>query len=324
MPGNVTTNQSPLIKAQVYSSIMLEQLVAGFLPDNLYRDVSDFGDGTTLYVPVMGESVIRDYVEDGDVQLDAIDSGQVTLTISNYVSGGTYVTDKLKDDGYKAAELEASIPGLHLRLIKERWETDFLNAGQAAQTVADPNNINGFNHRWVASSGATNGVLTLDDLLYLKLAFDEANAPEEGRVLIVPPIAEASINKQVAGQAYSYNPQFQGIFESGLAKMGRFMRSMFGFDIYVSTRCPSKTTSETINGFAGNDTLATSRICSAYVIGDDMATPIMGAWRRMPTTEGFRNTNRKRDEYTTTARWGFGAQRLDTFASILVSPTLYA
>lgn len=324
MSGNTTGNQSPLIKAQVYSELMLEQLTAGFLPDVLYRDVSDFGDGDTLYIPTMGETVIRDYVEDADVVFDAIDTGQVTLTITDYKSAGTYVTDKLKDDAYKAAQLEASIPGLHLRLIKEHWETALLAAVNAAQTASDPNNVNGFNHRWVASSGTTNGVLTLDDLIYLKLAFDEANCPEEGRVLIVPPVGEASINKQIAGQAYSYNPQFQGIFETGLAKLGRFMRSIFGFDIYVSTRLPVKNTSETINGFAGNDTLTTSRVCLALCVGDDMTTPIMGAMRRQPSAEGFRNTHKKRDEYSTTARWGFGAQRLDTAACILVSQTAYA
>ncbi len=325
MSGNVTGNQSPLIKGQVFSEIMLEQLNAGFLPEVLHRDVSDFGDGDTLYVPVLGETVIRDYAEDSEVVMDPVDSGQVSLTITEYVSGGSYVTDKLKDDAYKAAQLEASIPGQHIRLIKERWETNLLAACNTAQTATGLNNVNGFNHRWVASSGATNGVLTLDDLIYLKLAFDEANVPEEGRIFIVPPVAEAAINKQIAGQAYSYNPQFQGIFETGMARMGRFMRSIFGFDIYVSTRVPYKTTSETINSsWSGSDTLATSRVCIAMCVADDMVKPIMGAVRRAPTTEGFRNTQKKRDEYSTTARWGFGAQRLDTLACVLVSPTAYA
>ena len=323
MSGNVTGNQTPLIKAQVYSEIMLEQLVAGFLPDVMYRDVSDFGDGDTLNIPTLGETVIRDYTEDTDVVFDAIDSGSVTLTITDYVSGASYITDKLKDDAYKAAQLEAAIPKQHLRLIKERFETAQLAALNTAQTAASPNNVNGFNRRWVASSGSTNGVFTLDDLIYLKLSFDEGNVPEEGRILVVPPVVEASINKQIAGQAYSYNPEFKGIFESGMARMGRFLRSIFGFDIYVSTRVPYKTASEQVAGWSGTDTLTTSRICLALCIGDDMTTPLMGAMRRAPSTEGSRNATKKRDEYSTTARWGFGAQRTDTLACILVSPTVY-
>lgn len=321
--SNTTANQSPLIKAQVYSEFMLEQLHAGFLPESLHRDVSDFGDGDTLYVPVLGETVLRDYEEDTGVRMDAVDSGQVTLTITEYVSAGSYVTDKLKDDAYKAAALEASIPKEHLRLIKERWETDLL-AQVNQQTAASPNTINGVAHRWVADNGTTVGVLSLEDLLYAKFALDEANAPEEGRLFIVPPIAEASINRMIAGQAYTNNPQFQGIYESGIGKSMRFIRGIFGFDIYVSTRVPHKTTSEQIvGGPEGDNTLATSRICVAGCFADDNTTPFMGAMRRPPSTEGFRNTTFKRDEYTSTARWGFGVQRFDTLIGVLVSPSVY-
>ncbi len=323
MSGNVTGNQTPLIKAQVYSEFMLEQLNAGFLPEGLYRNVADFGDGDTLYVPTLGETVIRDYVEDQDVVFDALDSGQVTLTITEYVSGASYVTDKLKDDGYKAAALEAAIAPQHLRLIKERWETDLL-AQVNDQTAGAVNNVNGFNHRWVASSASTNGVLTLDDFIYAQLALNEANAPEEGRIMIVPPVCEASINKQIAGQAYINNPQFVGQFETGIGKMGRFLKHMFGFDVYISTRVPVKNVSETINGWSGNDTLTTSRVVVAGCFKDDMTTPFMGAMRRPPSTEGFRNTHKKRDEYSTTARWGFGVQRFDTLIGILVSQTAFS
>jgi len=321
--SNTTANQSPLIKAQVYSEFMLEQLHAGFLPDSLHRNVGDFGDGDTLYVPVLGETVLREYTEDTGVQMDAVDSGQVTLTITEYVSAGSYVTDKLKDDAYKAAALEASIPREHLRIIKERWETDLL-AQVNQQTAASPNTINGVSHRWVADNGTTVGVLSLEDFLYAKFALDEANAPEEGRLFIVPPIAEASINKAIAGQAYTNNPQFEGIYTSGIGKSMRFIRGIFGFDVYVSTRVPEKLTSEQIvGGPEGDNTLATSRVCIAGCFSDDMTTPFMGALRRAPSTEGFRNTTFKRDEYTSTARWGFGVQRFDTLCGILVSRSVY-
>jgi len=321
--SNTTGNQTPLIKAQVFSDFMLEQLHAGFLPETLYRNVSDFNDGDTIYVPVLGETILRDYTEDTGVAMDAVDSGQVSLTITDYVSAGSYVTDKLKDDAYKAAALEASIPREHLRLIKERWETDLLDQVNN-QTAASPNTINGFSHRWVADNGTTVGVLSLEDLLYAKLALDEANAPEEGRLFIVPPIAEASINRAIAGQAYSQNPQFTGIFETGIGKSMKFLRSIFGFDIYISTRVPYKTASETITGGPeGNNVLATSRVCVAGCFANDMVTPFMGAMRRPPSTEGFRNTTFKRDEYTSTARWGFGVQRYDTLIGVLVSPTAY-
>lgn len=43
--GNTTANTSALIRAQVYSEVILDEIVGGFLPEGLHRDVSDFKDG---------------------------------------------------------------------------------------------------------------------------------------------------------------------------------------------------------------------------------------------------------------------------------------
>lgn len=320
--SNVTANQAPLIKAQVFSEFMLEHIADGFLPDGLHRDVSDFGDGDTLYIPVMGETVLRDYTEDTGVEFDAIDTGQITLTISEYVSAASYITDKLKQDGYKAAALEQAIPREHLRLIKERYESDLL-AQANKQTLGNPNLINGFAHRWVASSGATNGVLTLEDFLYAKLSADKANMPEINRVAIVDPVSEAALNTLVGAQAFNNNPQFEGIVNSGFAKGKRFIRNIYGWDVYVSNRLATVT--ETINGgpHASSKSVTAGKVNVFGVFADDQHTPFMGAWRAMPSSEGFRNTTFKRDEYSTTARWGFGLQRPESLISILTSATAY-
>lgn len=321
--SNVTANQAPIIKAQVYSEFMLEHIADGFLPDGLHRDVSDFGDGETLNIPVMGETVLRDYVEDTGVEFDAVDTGSITLQITEYVSAGSYVTDKLKQDAYKAAAVEAAIPREHIRLIKERYESDLL-AQANKQTRSATNSVNGFAHRWVAASGATTGVLTLEDFLYAKLAADKANLPEVNRVAIIDPVSEAALNNSVGAQAFTNNPQFQGIVETGFAKGKRFVRNIFGWDVYVSNRL-ARVSTETIDGgpHASSKTQA-GAICNVFgVFADDQHTPFMGAWRAMPSTEGFRNTTFKRDEYTTTARWGFGLQRPESLIVVLTSPTAY-
>ena len=97
--ANTTSNTSALIRAQVYSDIILEEIEDQFLPEGLHRDVSDFGDGETLYVPTFGEVVLRDLTEDVDTPLDAMDSGQVSLTITEHVGSGVYMTDKLREEG---------------------------------------------------------------------------------------------------------------------------------------------------------------------------------------------------------------------------------
>jgi len=65
--GNVTANTQALIKAQLFSNYILEIIRDGFLPDGLHRDVSDFSDGDRIEIPLMGETVIRDYSEDDAV-----------------------------------------------------------------------------------------------------------------------------------------------------------------------------------------------------------------------------------------------------------------
>ncbi|MDY0087124.1 MAG: hypothetical protein RBS78_01000 [Coriobacteriia bacterium] len=319
--SNTTANQAPLIKSAIFSEFILEHINDGFLPEGIHRDVSDFGDGTTLYIPVLGETILRDYVEDTGIEFDAVDSGQVTLTITDYVSAASYVTDKLKQDAYKAAALEASIPKEHLRVIKERYETDLL---ANKQTVSVPGNINGFAHRWVAASGSTAGVITLEDFNYAKLSFDKANVPEEGRVLIADPIVEMSLNHSMAATvAVNNNPQFEGIITTGFAKGRRFLRNIAGFDIWLSNRLPRVT--ETIDGGPhGSSKSVTSGVVNQFMcLTDDQHKPYMGAWRQQPQAEGFRNVTFKRDEYSTTARWGFGKQRDETLICVLTSATAY-
>lgn len=324
MSGNVTANQAPIIKAQVFSEFMLEHIADGFLPDGLHRDVSDFGDGDTLYIPVMGETVLRDYVEDTGVEFDAVDTGQITLTITDYVSAASYMTDKLKQDAYKAAALEQSIPREHLRLIKERMESDLLAQGNK-QTAADTNTINGFAHRWVAYDGTTAGVINLEDFFYAKLAADKANMPEVNRVAIVDPLVEMTLNRLVGAQAFTNNPQFEGIVNSGFAKGKRFIRNIAGWDIYVSNRLASTSGAETINGgpHASSRAVTNGKVNIFGCFADDQHTPFMGAVRQMPQAEGFRNVTFKRDEYSTTARWGFGLQRPESLICILTSASVY-
>lgn len=321
MAGNVTSNQQPLIKAQVFSEFMLEQINGGFLPDGLHRDVSDFGDGDTLFIPVMGETVLREYAEDQPIIYDAVDTGQISLTITEYVSAASYITRKLQQDGYKAAALEAQVPKDHLRLIKERYETDLL-AQSNKQTLGNTNAINGFAHRYIAS-GATNKFLTLEDIMYAKLAMDKANIPDEGRIAIVDAVTEAALNVQIGNQAFINNPQFEGIVNTGFAKGRRFVRNIYGFDIWVSDRLP-RIASESITGGPGSNTSLEGGVANLFMcVVDDQHTPFMGAWRQAPTTDGEFNKDFQRDEYVTTARWGFGMQRPQSLVTVLTSATAY-
>lgn len=326
MSGNTTTNTDALIRATVYSDIILETLNDGLLPDGLHRDVSEFTDGSLIEIPLMGEVVLRDIDEDNDIPLDAIDTGKATLTINRFKGAGSYLTGKFRDDSRLSAQFDAALPPAHARAVAEAYETDLLAQVQK-QAIGSPNTINRLAHRFVASG--TGQQITLADLIYLKLAFDKAGVPDKGRVLIVDPIVEATINGLQNIVNVSNNPRFEGIIETGFGKANQFLRTIVGFDIFISNRLP-EIVSETINTStigtpapSGNATVTTGVACVAMSVLDDMTTPIMGAWRRMPRTEGVRNGQRDRDEFYTTARWGFGVQRFQTLGAILCSSVNY-
>lgn len=322
--SNNTTNQSPLIKAQVFSDFLLEAIHDGLLADGLHRDVSDFGNGQTLYVSILGEAVLRDYTEGQPAVYDKIDSGQIMLAITEYVQAGAAVTRKLQQDGYQAAAMEAAIPREHLRLIKERYESDLLSQVNK-QTLASDNAINGFSHRWVAASATTNGVLDLEDFLYAKLALDKALITPQSRIAIVDPIVEATLNKSAGAQAFINNPKFEGVVNTGFARENKFLWNIYGFDVYTSNRLPVVT--ETITGgptkAAGAKSITAGVVNQFLCVADDQLKPYMGAWRQMPQVDSEFNKDLQQDEYVTTARWGFGMQRPQTVIGVLSSATLY-
>jgi len=326
MTGNTTTNTTALVRAQVYSEIILDEIEGQFLPEGMHRDVSDFADGDTLFIPTFGEVILRDIQDDKDIPIDAIDSGQVTLTIQEYVGAGNYLTDKIKQDSYKLREFEAAIVPKHLRAIRKRYETDLL-ATANNQTLADPNDLNGYAHRYSASG--TNGVIAIEDFIYAKLSMDKVDIPDEGRIAIVDPLVASTLENLTNLVNVSNNPSFEGIVNTGFAKNMKFLKNIMGFDVFVSNRLPEvnsealDTTGITVPAPSGNTTVTSGVVNQFMSMADDLLKPYMGAWREMPSTEGYRNVRKKRDEFYTTARWGFGLQRPQSLVSVITSRTAY-
>ena len=215
------------------------------------------------------------------------------------------------------------------RALQEYFETRFLATVNGAQTASGLNVINGVPHRWVADDGTTVGKIHLDDFRHMKLAFDKANVPQAGRIAIVDPTVEAAINANfTASAAISYNPMFEGIVNEGFAREHKFVKNIFGWDIYTSNYLPA--VSETINasGYAvsqGDSSASSANGVSNIFMSvlDDNTKPVMRAWRQAPVTETRRNFELKRDEFDVTARFGLGAQRVDTIGCILTDTTKY-
>ena len=322
----LTSNTNSFIEAQIYSKYILDNLEPYLLPELFWRDVSDFQKGTTLNIKTVGDVVLQEATEDVPLTFNPIDTGSITLSITDYVGDAWGVSDDLREEGSQIDTLMGLRARASTRALAQHHESRFLATCTTIQTNASVNLVNSVPHRWVAGgAGATNRVMTLEDLLVMQYAFDEADVPQEGRIAIVPPIVAAAMNNLTNIVNASNNPMFQGIVETGFQRNHKFVRNIFGWDIWTSTRLPRKTATEALDASTytlANDTAEIGDIASIFMcIADDNCKPVMHAWRKMPSVEGWRDQEERKDKFQTVSKFGFGGQRTDTLGVIWTSPT---
>lgn len=294
----------------------------------MWRDVSDFGSGTTLNIKTVGTVTLQDAAEDMPLVYNPIDTGNITLSITDYIGDAWRVSDDLREDGAQIDTLMGMRAVESTRAFGEYHESRFLSVADLAQTKANVNLVNSRPHRWVAGgAGATNRVMTMSDFIAMKLSFDKAGAPTGGRIAIVDPIVEATLNSLTNLVNVSNNPMFEGMVTEGFAREHKFVRNIFGWDVYTSNRLPKKTATEVLDASAyglANTTAAVGDVANIFMcIADDSCKPIMHAWRRQPSTEGWRDHENRGDNFQVTARFGLGAQRIDTLGVILATTLTY-
>ena len=303
-------NSTAFIEAEQYSAFILRNLQDGLLPGSFYRNVSDFGSGTTLHIKTVGTVTIQDGAEEVPFDYTPIESGEVTLTITDYVGDAWYVTDELREDGAQVEALMSARSSESTRAIQEIFETRFLKKANTSQTNAAANAVNGFAHR--IASAESNNVISLNHFISMKLAFDKANVPMAGRIAIVDPVVAATLDKTVS-LARDVTPFGQKILENGFDREHSFLMNLFGWNIITSNRLDTGT-------FSDGTTSVSNAVANVFMsVADDNTKPIMAAWRRMPKVEGERNKDLRRDEFVTSARWGFGTQRVDTLGIVITS-----
>lgn len=307
-------NSQAFIEAEQYSAFILRNLHDGMLPGVMYRNVTDFGSGTTLHIKTVGSVTIQDGAEEVPFTYSPIESGEVTLTITDYVGDAWYVTDDLREDGAQVEALMSARSSESTRAIQEIFETRFLRKCNTSQVNANANTVNGFAHR-IASAVATVGsenTILLDHFIQMKLAFDKANVPMAGRIAIVDPVVGATLDRLVSINR-DVTPFGQRILENGFDRDHTFIMNLYGWNIITSNRLDKGT-------FSDGTTSVTNAVANVFMcVADDNTKPIMAAWRRMPRVEGERNKDLRRDEFVTSARWGFGTQRIDTLGIVITS-----
>ena len=313
-----TASAATLIRSDVWSSD-IKEIIKDELMGTGYVQWVDFPDGTTWHIPSVGEATIRDYVEDTAVKYDALDTGEFTLTVTNYKSSGLYITKKMRQDSFYAARLEASFVPKQTRAFQEVLETDILALGAAGasggQTAASLNNINGAPHRWT-TSGAS-GVIEPKDFAKVLYSLKKANVGQKV-IGIVDPSVEYQLNTLTNIVSVSNNPRWEGVIADGLVSDMKFVNNVYGIDLYVSNYLPAagatQSGAETINGVA----IASGGICNLFFsVSDPKNLPFIGAWRQQPEVEGEYNKDYQREEYLLTARYGLKVYRQENLVVVI-------
>ena len=304
------------VEAEIQSDFIYRILHDGLMPAAFWRDVSDFGNGDSIRIPTIGETKIQELEENVPFVYNPIETGAVFLQITDFFGDAYFITDIMRQDGTNVEALLEARAQESSRAIQEHFETRAFETLNAGQTATDLNEVNGHAHRFVASG--TNVTIELKDLIRLRLSFDKAQVPSGGRIGLVDPVVGATLESKFQG-TYNVdaNPVYMGLLEEGFMNDHRAIMDIFGWLIIGSNRLP-KIVSETIDSVSSSaDAVANIFMC----VADDNCKPLMVAWRQQAMTEGERNKDRKRDEYVTSSRVGFGVARKDTLGVIITSAT---
>ena len=294
MAGWTTGNSGHLIRSQVWSNDLKEVLMDELEATKYVDWLSEFPDGSTFNIPSIGQATVRDYVENDSVIYDAMDTGNFQFTIDQYKSSATYITKQDMQDGFYMDRLVASYVPKQSRAILEDLETNILAlAGNVGTQGAAGAAINGRNHRLLgtgAALAAGNAIATTDFAQAL-LSLKKAKVPQEQLIAIVDPSVEYTLNTLTNLTNVSNNPKWEGIVSDGIATGMRFLKNIYGFDVYTS------------NYLSGTTASANIKQNMFFSAASDVL-PFVGAWRQMPEVDSEFNKDRQRDEYLTTARYG--------------------
>jgi hypothetical protein len=297
MSGFATQTIDHLIRSDLWTSQLKEVLQDELMGTRYVRMLTDFPDGDTFHVPSIGEMEAQNYDENQQVQYTAIDTGDFTFEITEYMSSATYVTNKMKQDSYVMSQIQAQFVPMMSRAIMVDLEQKLMALGPNGQTANNVNAINGARHRIIGSG--TNDTISVTDFAKAHYALKKANVPMTNLVAIVDPSVEYSLNTLTNLVNVSDNPRWEGIVNSGFAPTGmRFIKNIFGFDVYVSNYL-KQGVSET-----SDDGSVTNGVANLFFSAQSDVLPFIGAIRQAPKVDSEYNKDLQRDEYVTTMRYG--------------------
>jgi hypothetical protein len=297
MSGFSVATNDHLIRSNIWSSQIKEVLEDELFAMRYIDMITDFPDGDTFNIPSIGQAEVGDYAEGEAVTYTAMDTGNFTFTITDYKSSATYITNKMKQDSYYMDRLVASfVPKMNRALMKV-LEVAALAVGPAGQTLTDSNTINGAKHRYVG--GGTSETMVVEDFAKALYALQKANVPCTNLTAIVDPSVEYQLNTMTNIVNMSNNPRWEGIVSSGISTGMKFVKNIYGFDVYTSQNLKVNAASEAIDGVT-----AAAGVNNLFFSATPDVLPFVGSIRQPPKVDSEYNKDLQRDEYVTTMRYG--------------------
>jgi hypothetical protein len=216
----------------------------------------------------------------------------------------------MKQDSFYMSRLVSSFVPKQHRAIMKAMEIDMFATAKAGQTASDTNTINGARHRIVG--GGSSEIMTVEDIAKAGYALKMANVPMVNLVGIVHPSVAYHFETAPNFVNMSNNPKWEGVVASGLTSGTRFVKNIYGFDIYTSQNLEVNTASETIDSVT-----AAAGVNNLFFSAAPDVLPFVGNVRQAPKVDSEYNKDMQREEYVTTCRYGFKLFRPENMVIVL-------
>ncbi len=313
MAGFTANADEHLIRSEIWSTQLKEVLEDELFAQRYVDWVTDFNDGTQLTIPSIGQAEVVNYGENQAVKYQAMDTGEFTLTVTDYKSSATYITKKMMQDSFYMDRLVSSFVPKMSRALDKTLEIAVLAIGPDGQTNNDANTINNARHRQIGSGDSE--TITVEDFARARFALQKANVPMTNLTCILDPSAEHTLTTLTNLVNMSNNRMWEGIVRDGISTGLQFKMNVMGFDVYVSQNLQTHSLDEVISGVT-----ATSGVSNLFFSAASDVTPFIGVMRQMPQVDSEYNKDFQREEYVVTMRYGLKLYRPENLF-VLVSDT---
>ena len=321
MSGNTTSNTELLIRSELWSANLKETLRDAMMAQGFVDDMTEFTDGDQMTVPSIGQAQVDNYEEDGEVVYRPMDTGEFTFTIDKYLSSGNYMTEKQRQDSFYAEKMLAAFPMEQERAIMANFETAVFAAPEVGVAANSNEAIDGYETRW--AGGGTGGAIAVEDFAKARGVLKRLNVPDTNLVAVVDPSVEFTLNSLSALVAVSDNPRWEGIVADGIATGMRFIKNVYGFDVYTSNYLATATDNALPDADDSNvDFSSVNGKVNLFFSAAPQVLPWVGSWRQLPKVDYEWVKDRQRHEFLTTARYGVKEYRPENMVEIVAKDML--